>query len=236
MLGCLLPTGLLFVGGLYCLGTLSHARSLALDRTNAPFDVIAQSVGLPALGWLSSLGVALSCFGCALGGFNTGSRVLYSMARSRSFWRSMQAVHPANGTPYRAIAFLGLISLAAPTALILAGVHLEDAMGYLIQIASFGFLGAYSVVCVAAPVYLARRGRLRTGSALAALVATAAIGATWILSFYPAPDPPWRYLPAVFFGLLGAGLAASLLARGPRTRSKAREHDPKSQLVGSRSG
>ena len=81
MILCILPTGLLFAGSIYCMTSLSHGLNLALDQTDAPLDMIARSIGLPTLGWLSSLGVAISCFGCALGGFNAGSRVVFSMAR-----------------------------------------------------------------------------------------------------------------------------------------------------------
>jgi amino acid transporter len=69
---CIVPIGVLFIASLYCLTALSHSQNLALDQSDAPLDMIAQSIGLPALGWLSSLGVAFSCFGCALGGFNAG--------------------------------------------------------------------------------------------------------------------------------------------------------------------
>ena len=90
---CIVPIGVLFIGSLYCLTALSHSQNLALDQSDAPLDMIARSIGLPTLGWLSSLGVAFSCFGCALGGFNAGSRVLFSMARSRHVWSYFG--HPA---------------------------------------------------------------------------------------------------------------------------------------------
>lgn len=236
MFGCLLPTGLLFVAGIYCLGVLAHTHALALDQTNAPFDVIAQSVGLPALGWMSSLGVALSCFGCALGGFNAGSRVLYSMARSRQLSRRLQAIHPVNGTPHRALVVLGLISILVPMGLLLRGVALDDLMDYLMQIASFGFLGAYFLVCLAAPLFLARRKRLGLVAAAGSVVALAAIGATWILSLVPIQDPPYRYLPFVFAALLLGGVIASIRAGRRRGRSPAGENDSKTELVVTRAG
>jgi len=85
MFFCLLPIGLLFMAGIYSTTALSHSRNIGFDQTNAPLDLIARSIDLPALGWMSSLGVALSCFGCALGGLNAGARVIFSMARERLF-------------------------------------------------------------------------------------------------------------------------------------------------------
>ncbi len=209
MMLCIVPVGILFIGSLYCLTALSHSLNLALDQSDAPLDLIAQSIGLPTLGWLSSLGVAVSCFGCALGGFNAGSRVIFSMARSRHIWAYFEGVHPVNGTPSRALALLGGLSVAVPCAMLAFGVKLADAMDYLMQIASFGFLGGYLVVCVAAPVFLARRHALHPGRVFVSAAAVAVIGAAFVLSLFPVPEGPWRFLPYIFVGILAAGMIVS---------------------------
>jgi len=226
---CIVPIGVLFIGSLYCLTALSHSQNLALDQSDAPLDMIAQSIGLPTLGWLSSLGVAVSCFGCALGGFNAGSRVIFSMARSRHLWRYFEGVHPVNGTPSRALALLGSLSVVVPCVMIGLGVKMADAMDYLMQIASFGFLGGYLAVCVAAPVFLARRYQLHAGRILVAALAVAVIGAAFFLSLFPVPEGPWRYLPYLFAGLLLAGMILSWMlgtGTGPAAGSPAREPNP----------
>jgi len=206
---CIVPIGILFIGSLYCLTALSHSQNLALDQSDAPLDMVAQSIGLPTLGWLSSLGVAFSCFGCALGGFNAGSRVIFSMARSRHVWRYFEGVHPLNGTPSRALALLGGLSVIVPSVMIGVGVKMADAMDYTIQIASFGFLGAYLAVCLAAPTYLLRKRSLGFGRIVIAVVAVAVIGSALFLSLFPVPDAPWRYLPYVFAGILALGMILS---------------------------
>jgi amino acid transporter len=209
MLLCLVPIGVLFLASIYCLTVLSHGRNLALDQTDAPLDMIAQSIGLPTLGWLSSLGVAISCYGCAVGGFNAGSRVIYSMARDRHVWRTFEAIHPVNGTPYRALALFAVISVVVPCVMILMGVTMANSMDYLMQIASFGFLGGYFAICVAAPFYLARGGRLSLVRLATAGVTVTVLGLVLFMSIIPVPDPPWRYLPYVFAGLLAAGMIIS---------------------------
>ncbi len=206
---CILPTGVLFVGGIYCLTSFSHSLNLALDQTDAPLDMIARSIGLPTLGWMSSLGVAISCYGCALGGFNAGSRVVYSMARSRQLWGCLEAVHPRNGTPHRALALFAAIAIVVPGAMLWAGVTMSGAMDYLMQIASFGFLGGYLLVCLAVPFYLARRSELRPGRLVVAVLSVAAISAAFVMSLVPVPDAPWRYLPYVFGGLVVLGMLVS---------------------------
>jgi amino acid transporter len=206
---CIVPIGVLFIGSLYCLTALSHSQNLALDQSDAPLDLIAQSIGLPVLGWLSSLGVAFSCFGCALGGFNAGSRVIFSMARSGHVWHYFEGIHPVNGTPSRALALLGVLSVVVPSSMIALGVKMSDAMDYTIQIASFGFLGGYLAVCVAAPAYLARKHSLGPGRILIAAVAVSVIGASFFLSVFPIPDAPWCYLPYIFACILALGMFLS---------------------------
>jgi amino acid transporter len=218
MLLCVLPIGLLFMASTYCLTTLSHGRNLALDQTDAPLDMIAQSIGLPNLGWMSSLGVAISCFGCAVGAFNAGSRVIYSMARDRHLWRYFEAVHPANGTPHRALALFAVIAIVVPVVMIFEGVTMADSMDYLMQIASFGFLGGYLAICLAAPFYLAKHGRLGFSRLATAVVTVAVLGTVFFMSIIPVPDAPWRYLPYIFAGLLALGMIVTRASAVTRSR------------------
>ena len=211
---CILPTGLFFIASIYCMTLLSHGRNLALDQADAPLDMIAQSVGLPTLGWLSTLGVAVSCYGCALGAFNAGARVIFSMARSRQVWRYFEAIHPVNGTPHRALALLAATALVVPCAMLGFGVKMSDTMDYLMQIASFGFLGGYLIVCIAAPVYLASQSKLTFKAGATAVVTVLVICAIFFMSLVPGPPAPWRYLPYIFAALLAAGMVIS--ARGRR--------------------
>jgi amino acid transporter len=214
MIFCLSLLGLLFIASIYSITALSHDRNLGLDQTNAPLDLIARSIDLPALGWISSLGVALSCFGCALGGLNAGARVIFSMARERLFAPFFARIHPVNGTPSRALFVIGLVALIVPVLLITSGVAMANAMDYLMQIASFGFLGGYFSVCVAAPFYLARHHTLTLMQLIVAVITLLVIGAVLFLSLIPIPDAPWRYLPYCFATLLLVGTLSTVYFRG----------------------
>ena len=158
----------------------------------------------------------MSCFGCALGGFNAGSRVIYSMARERRLWRYFEAIHPVNGTPYRALAMFAVIAIVVPGVMILARVSMADSMDYLMQIASFGFLGGYLAICLAAPFYLAKNGRLDLARLATAAVTVAVLGTVFFMSLIPVPDPPWRYLPYIFAGLLAMGMIVTSCFPGSR--------------------
>jgi amino acid transporter len=214
MIFCLLPVGLLFIASIYATTALSHDRSIVFDQTSAPLDRIASSIDLPALGWISSLGVALSCFGCALGGLNAGARVIFSMARQRLFAPFFARIHPVKGTPSRALFVIVLVAMIIPGLLITCGVAMANAMDYLMQIASFGFLGGYFSVCVAAPFYLARQHTLTVMQLLVAVITLLVIGAVGFLSLVPIPDAPWRYLPYCFAALLLMGTLSTVYFRG----------------------
>ena len=217
MFFCLLPVGLLFMASIYSTTALSHHRNIGFDQTNAPLDLIARSIDLPALGWISSLGVAVSCFGCALGGLNAGARVIFSMARERLFAPFFARIHPRNGTPSRALFVIVLVALIIPGLLITSGVAMANAMDYLMQIASFGFLGGYFSVCVAAPFYLARQHTLTVMQLLVAVITLLVIGAVAFLSLIPIPDAPWCYLPYCFAALLLMGTLSTVYFRGKGT-------------------
>ena len=106
------------------------------------------------------------------------------------------------------------VALVIPGLLIACGVAMANAMDYLMQIASFGFLGGYFSVCVAAPVYLARRHVLTAMQLLVGAITLLVIGAVLFLSLIPIPAAPWRYLPYLFAVLVFVGTLGSVYYRG----------------------
>jgi amino acid transporter len=136
------------------------------------------------------------------------------MARDRLLPAPLGWIHPVNATPGRGVILLAAVAIIVPGVLIVRGLSLSDGMDYLMQIASFGFIGGYLLVCVAAPCYL-RRQRLPCGRQVAvSAVALVVLGAVLGLSVYPLPPAPVRYLPLSFAALLLAGTALSAWVRG----------------------
>jgi amino acid transporter len=138
------------------------------------------------------------------------------MAREKLFARFFARIHPVNGTPSRALFVIGLVALIVPVVLLGSGVAMADAMDYLMQIASFGFLGGYFSVCAAAPFYLARRHTLTIVQLLVPAITLVAIGAVLFLSLIPIPDAPWRYLPYCFAVLVLLGTLSTVYFRAQR--------------------
>lgn len=55
--------------------------------------------------------IALSTMSSNHGGFTTDPRVFYAMATDGLFFRSVAAVHPRHGTPYRAVLVMGAVAV-----------------------------------------------------------------------------------------------------------------------------
>ena len=210
IVSCLIPVGILYLVMIYCLTALARKNGLALDQLNAPFDSIARSMNLPSFGYVSSIGIALSYFACTLGSLNAGARILYYLAQNRLFAPSFGSAHPVNKTPHRAIALIAIIAIACPAALLLAKVLLPDCINYLTQLASYGFIGSYFLVCLAMPFFLLRRKILRRLDVAVSAAALLILAAVLALSVFPVPAAPWRYLPYAFLAAVVTGIAASI--------------------------
>ena len=108
---------------------------------------------------------------------------------------------------------LAAIALGLSLSLTILGVGLIDGLGYLAMIATFGFLVAYILVAVAAPLYLRRLGILRFHHIAVAAITVVLLALPLIGSLYPAPDWPNAILPYVFLALVAAGLGKLWLVR-----------------------
>lgn len=142
-----------------------------LAAQSAPVVTLAAARGWPWIPVLLDLGLTMSFFACALATTNALARVLFSLARDGVAARAFGRTHPRFATPHVAIGValpVIVVALAAPLA---AGVALGPALMFLLTVATGGFLVAYLLVCLAAPVFLHRIGELTWP----AVVATAVI-------------------------------------------------------------
>jgi amino acid transporter len=221
LLACLLPVGILQLVMTYCLVAYAHAHALALDQLDAPFDTIAASMHLPLLGVLSSIGVATSYFACALGSANAAARVLYGMANRGMSWSTFGTVNPKNRTPASAIAIVSIVGLISPLLLLAINFSLLDTINYLTQLASFGCIAGYFLVCLAVPFFLWRLGGVSIPVGTAVTASLLVLGFILVFSVIPIPPPPWSYLPYIFLGLLLVASISSVcfLRAQPRKQS-----------------
>ena len=210
---CVIPTGLVFLLMTYSLVALGRHFRIALDQEGAPFETLSRAVGLPWFGPLTSVGVALSFFACALGCLNAGARALFSLSRNGDAPAALGVTHPVNATPHRALAVLALVCIAASAGPLALGMSAVDCGDYTGVIAGLGYIASYGLVCVAAPFFLSRQHALNSAHVAAAAGALVVLSIVLVLTVYPVPPAPWCYLPYIFLALVGAGWLVTLAGR-----------------------
>ncbi|HEX3497823.1 MAG TPA: APC family permease [Stellaceae bacterium] len=195
--------GLLFIGSAYALVGTFHGVEPGLDKVTTPFDLLARNTRLGGLRTILSAGIALSLFGCMLGSLNAGARILFTLARHGLVHPALGHAHPLNATPYIALTILAGAALCLSLGFTIFEVGLVAGFGYLGSVATFGFLVAYSLVALAAPLYLRRIGALETRHIVAAAITVVLLAIPLVGSLYPAPAWP----PGLLAVLVGLGLA-----------------------------
>jgi amino acid transporter len=157
---------------------------------------------------------------------NANARVMYAMGRHQFFHRSTGAAHEVHGTPHVALGVVAVVMMVVVTLCRYAfKLEVLDAFNDAGTMGAFGFLGAYFLITLAAPIFIKKRNEL-TGKDVA--VCAAAIVLMLIPavgSVYPVPDPPVRYFPYIFLGylLIGGGRIAWLRMRSPDRLHQIRE-------------
>jgi amino acid transporter len=194
------------------LGT--HGYKDSLDKVDAPLNVLADTYGVSFLTPLLSAGAMFSFFALASSCMNAGARVMFAMGRHRFFHKSTSLAHEVHGTPHVALGVMAVVMFVVITACKLAfGLAVLDEFNDAGTMGAFGFLGAYFLVTISAPLYVKARHEL-TGKDIAIcaaaliLMLVPAIG-----SVYPVPDPPVRYFPYIFLAYLAIGGARVLWIR-----------------------
>ena len=221
----LILTGAFFVFITYVevLGTRGYSTSL--DKIDAPLNVLAQLAHVPALEVILSAGAMISFFALNLSTINAGARVIFAMGRHGLFHASTADAHATNETPHVAVTIMALIAFAVPSAAIIGHVAPLDCFNYVGTCAAFGFIVAYTLVTVAAPVYLKRRGELTPKNLAGCVAALVLLAIPAVGSVFPIPDPPVNYFPYGFLLYLAIGIAwiVSIYRRKPAAVAFAQE-------------
>ncbi|MDN5859983.1 MAG: APC family permease, partial [Pseudonocardia sp.] len=156
--------------------------------------------------WLAialDLGIATSFFACTVATGNVLVRVLFSMARDGIVAGPLGATHRRYRTPHVAILTALPVAGAVPAVLLATGMPGGGVLTLLLTVASAGFLLAYLLVCVAAPLFLRRIGELTTPPVVVSLVAAPIlllVSGAYVVTAIGGP------VPIVLGALLLAGL------------------------------
>jgi amino acid transporter len=202
----LIITGLFFVVVSYVEVSGTKHYGTSLGALSAPLNTLADIYQVGYLKWPISLGATVSFFSLSLSCINAGSRILFPMAQHGIFPRSLSRVHPKNHTPVVAISVFTLIVFAVPSFLQIFTNPLTT-FGDAGTLAAFGFLLAYFMISVAAPVFLRKRGELTRRNVVISVLAVLFLLVPTVGSFYPVPPFPVRVFPYYFLAYMIVGAA-----------------------------
>jgi amino acid transporter len=202
-----LLAGAIFTACAYAevLGLRSAGQDLGASQ--APMRVLAQVGGLPFLGLLIDIGALVSMFAGTLACITAAARVLLLMSHNGLTHGSLRKTHARNETPGLAILVTGAAA-ALPVAILAArGASGLDVYGWMGSLATYGFIVAYALVCVALPRYLRDHNAYRPGAQVIPWLACCAMLLALAGNLYPVPEGPYGKLPYIYLAYLLAGLS-----------------------------
>ncbi len=184
-----------------------------LGKSEAPMRVLASVGGVPVLGLLIDIGVLVSMFAGTLACITAAARVLMLMSHNGLAHGSLRATHARHETPGRAIMVTGIAAVAPVAVLAARGASGLDVYGWMGSLATYGFIVAYALVCVALPRYLRDHGAYRPGAQIIPWLAFAAMLLALFGNLYPVPEGPYGKLPFIYLAYLCAGMLWFFLQR-----------------------
>ena len=193
-----------------------HTIGQDLGASQAPMYVLARVGGIPVLGLLIDIGALVSLFAGTLACITAAARVLLRMAHDGLAHHSLGITHVRNHTPGRAVVITGIAAVLPVAVLAARGASGLDVYGWLGSLATYGFIVAYALVCVALPRYLRQHGAFTSGAQIVPGLAAAAMLLALVGNLYPVPEGPYGKLPYIYLAYLIAGLGWFMV----RARSK----------------
>jgi len=130
----------------------------AFAKTTAPLPQLASVVGLGWLGHLIALGITCSMFACTLACLTAGSRIVLSLGHDGLLPKAFTHTSRHTHAPDVSIWAVAVPMTILPFAYMLAGSTDGNLNAEYGTLATYGFMLAYSLVALAAPIYLHKIG------------------------------------------------------------------------------
>jgi len=184
--------------------------STTLDKMDAPLNTLAVMYGVPYLQPILSLGAMVSFFALASSCMNAGARVMFAMGRHDFFPQNTSYAHAKHGTPHIALIVMAIVMFVVASVsygfLVANGMAVLDEFNDAGTMGAFGFVGAYTLIVLAAPFFLKKRGELKAQHVLLCVVAMALMLVPIVGSVWPVPSAPVNYFPYAFVAYLWFGI------------------------------
>jgi amino acid transporter len=194
-----------------------HTFGQDLGASQAPMYVLARVGGVPVLGLLIDIGALVSLFAGTLACITAAARVLLRMAHDGLAHEVFRTTHARNRTPTNAIVITGIAAVLPVAVLAARGDSGLDVYGWMGSLATYGFIVAYALVCMALPRYLRQHCASNAGAQVVSVLAAAAMLLALAGNLYPIPEGPYGKLPFIYLAYLAGGLAWFFIrARGKK--------------------
>jgi amino acid transporter len=184
-----------------------------LGTNQAPMRVLAGVGGVPVLGLLIDVGALVSMFAGTLACITAAARVLLLMSHDGLAHNGLRATHRRNETPGRALLVTGIAAVLPVAVLAARGASGLEVYGWMGSLATYGFIVAYALVCLALPGYLRTHGQYSASAHVLSWFACIAMILALIGNIYPVPEGPYGKLPYIYLGYLLAGMLWFLFRR-----------------------
>jgi amino acid transporter len=194
----------------------------AFGNATAPLPQLASRVGLGWLGHFIAIGITCSMFACALACLTAGSRMLLSLGHDGLLPKVFTHTTKHTHAPGIAIWSVAIPMTVVPIAYVLAGSTDTTLTGEEGTIATYGFMLAYGLVCLAMPIYLRKIGENKPLAwvlgILGAVTMVFVFYVNWIPTaipnhIFPALTWPWWTFPYVFLAWIALGMIAYFYVR-----------------------
>jgi amino acid transporter len=201
----LLITGLFMVIMCYVEAIGAKHQGLNLATLGAPLQTLAGAYHVSYFKVPVSLGGMISFFALSLSCVNGGSRILLPLGKHGMVSKKLHVSHATNLTPHMGIGLYYGVLLVAVFVWHGLGGSVLTMFGDAGTLAATGFLFAYMMIVVAAPLYLKKLGELKSNNVAIAIVGFALLMVPLVGLFYPLPAFPIDLFPAFFAAYMLAG-------------------------------
>ncbi len=183
-----------------------HVAGQDLGTSQAPMHVLARVAHVPVFGLLIDVGALVSLFAGTLACITAAARVLLLMAHNGLAHESLRATHVRHETPIRSVIVTGAATFLPVAVLAARGASGLDVYGWMGSLATYGFIVAYALVCLALPRYLRDHGVFRPSARVISALAGIAMLLALVGNLYPVPEGPYGKLPYVYLAYLTLGM------------------------------
>lgn len=202
----LILTGLFFIFIAYVEISGLRGSNPSLDQLTTPLNALADLMGVSFLKVPLSIGAMLTFFSLSLSCLNAGARILFPMGRHGVLHSSIGNAHKLHKTPHIAVTVTIVLMVLVPTIMTLSGMKTQDAYNDVGTFGAIGFLTAYFLISIAAPVYLYRDGNLKIGNVIISALAILCLLYPTVSLFYPLPAYPVDLFPYIFLVYMATGV------------------------------